>query len=184
MATERITNFKKLQVSGSTKEEAWSKAPFTIVGDATQAFKNWASKQTGAITDALKKEFYADYLTKHKETAGRGYSITEISAVKDTRERPFEMVDIKNEKGKRKYVTTYQIFDASTGQLLAETTETKAKAKEIAKRLYIEKGLKSDVVCLYTKTIEEGEPVAFRMKYTPSKNCKAGVYTVFGIEND
>ena len=41
----KVINFKKLEVTGATKEEALAKAPFQIIGDATQAFKNWKKKQ-------------------------------------------------------------------------------------------------------------------------------------------
>ena len=35
----QIMNFKRMEVTGATKEEALAKAPFDIMGDATQAYK-------------------------------------------------------------------------------------------------------------------------------------------------
>ena len=59
---------------------------------------------------------------------------------------------------------------------------TEAKAKEIAKNLYKEKGYKGNLICTYTKQVTEGEPVAFEVAYTPSKSSNVGTYLVFGIE--
>ena len=180
----QIMNFKRMEVTGTTKEEALAKAPFEIMGDATQAYKNWKKKQVNGVTDADKKQFMLDYLAKKsKNVAGVGFSITIESAVVDTRERPYSITDIKNEKGARKYVTTYQLTDKSTGAVLAETNETKAKAKEIAKSLYTDKGFKGEIVCTYTKQVAEGEAVAFTASYAPSKSSRVGNYLVFGIEN-
>ena len=180
----QIMNFKRLEVSGVTKDEALAKAPFFIQGDATQAYKKWRKKQTNGVTDADKKQFMLDYLaSKSKNAPGVGFSITIESAVADTRERPYTFNDVKNEKGARKYVKVYQIKDAATGAVLAETSETKAKAKELAKALYTEKGFKGDIVCSYTKQVVNGEPVAFTAKYTPSKSSRVGSYIVFGLEN-
>ena len=116
-------------------------------------------------------------------SAGVGFSITIESAVADTRERPYAITDVKNEKGARKYVTTYQLTDKATGAVLAETSETKAKAKEIAKSLYTDKGFKGEIVCNYTKQVVEGETVAFTASYAPSKSSRVGSYLIFGIEN-
>jgi hypothetical protein len=183
MANTAVINFKRVEVSGATKEEALAAAPFTVVGDATQAYKNWKEKQTGVISEAAKKEFFANYLAKKSKGApGLGYSITIEAAVADTRTRPYKITDVKNEQGKRHYVTTYRLVDKDTKELLASTKETKAKAKELAKNLYKEKGYKGNLICTYTKQVAEGEPVAFEVDYTPSKSSKVGTYLVFGIE--
>jgi len=178
----KVINFKKLEVTGATKEEALAKAPFQIIGDATQAFKNWKKKQTDGITDAMIKAFCLEYIEKKsKSAAGIGYSITVEAAVADTRERPYKINDVKNEKGKRKYVTTYELVDDTTGEVVAMTQETKAVAKEQAKELY-KKGFKHNITCKYTKQVLDGEPIAFTAEYTPSKSSKVGTYLVFGVE--
>ena len=41
----QIMNFKRMEVTGATKDEALAKAPFDIMGDATQAYKIWKKKQ-------------------------------------------------------------------------------------------------------------------------------------------
>lgn len=179
----QIMNFKRMEVNGATKEEALAKAPFDIMGDATQAYKIWRKKQVNGVTDADKKEFMLEYLAKKsKNCAGVGFSITIESAVADTRERPYKIEDVKNDKGARKYKTIYQIIDKATGAVIAQTDETKAKAKELAKALYTDKGFKGDLICTYTKQVVDGEPTAFTATYTPSKSSRVGSYLVFGIE--
>ena len=179
----QIMNFKRMEVNGATKEEALAKAPFDIMGDATQAYKIWRKKQVNGVTGADKKEFMLEYLAKKsKNCAGVGFSITIESAVADTRERPYKIEDVKNDKGARKYKTIYQIIDKATGAVIAQTDETKAKAKEIAKALYTDKGFKGDLICTYTKQVVDGEPTAFTATYTPSKSSRVGSYLVFGIE--
>jgi len=181
----QIMNFKRMEVNGATKEEALAKAPFDIMGDATQAYKIWRKKQVNGVTDSDKKQFMLDYLAKKsKNCTGVGFSITLESAVPDTRERPYRINDVKNEKGTRKYKTVYQIIDSATGSVLAETDETKAKAKEIAKALYTDHGFKGNLICNYTKQVLDGEPTAFTVTYTPSTSSRVGSYLVFGITRD
>lgn len=180
---ENVFSFRKVEVSGSTKKEALEKAPFYIQGDATPSYKKMLAELKEPLTDKIINEFCINYLKKNSKCApGSGFSITKQSAVVSTRNRPFKFTNVKNEKGKRKYVLTYQLIDKATGNVLAETNETKAKAKELAKKLYTENGFKGDIICTYTKQVTEGEPVAFECKYTPSKNSHSGLYLCFGIE--
>lgn len=194
-------NFKRMEVSGTTKEEALANAPFGIQGDATQAYRNARKNHTGTWTDANMKQFMLDYLTKKsKNLPGVGFSITVESAVADTRQRPYTIEDVKRE-GTSDYVQVYQLVDDETGAVVAETTpkrvektneagetklvwtnNTKADAKELGRELY-EDGYKGNLTCIRTKQVIGGQPVAFKMKYTPSKSARNGVYIVFGIEN-
>ena len=179
----QIKNFKRMEVTGATKEEALAKAPFDIMGDATQAYKIWKKKQVNGITEADKRQFEIDYLAKRsKSIDGAGFYIVEEAAVADTRERPYRVNDVKNGMGARTYKKIYQLLDKATGRVLAETDETKAKAKEIAKALYTEQGFKGDIVCTYTKQVVNGEPIAFTVSYAPSKSSRIGTYHVFGYE--
>ena len=179
----QIMNFKRMDVTGATKDEALAKAPFDIMGDATQAHKIWAKNQKNGITEADERQFELDYLAKKsKNVPGVGFVITKEAAVADTRERPYRITDKVNESGARKYKTTYQLIDKETGRVIAETDETKAKAKELAKALYTEKGFKGDLICTYTKQVVNGEPTAFTVEYTPSKSSRVGTYHVFGFE--
>lgn len=205
----QFLNFEVMEVNGATKEEALAKAPFSIMGDATQAFKNWKAKQVGGVTEADKKQFMLDYLTKKsKNCAGVGFAITLESAVKDTRMRPYTMVKHKNEDGARKFATVLVAYDKATGTPLIETPVkhvqakdkdgnllknedgtpkmvwkpgTKSTAEGLVKALYTDKDYKGNIICKYEKKVVEGDPVAFEVNYTPSTNCKVGSYLVFGI---
>ena len=179
----QFLNFKVMEVTGATKEEALNKAPFDIMGDATQAYKLWKKKQVNGVTEADKKMFMLDYLNKKsKNVTGVGFAITLESAVADTRERPYRIDDVKNELGARKYRTIYQLVDKATGKVLAQVDGTKAKAKELAKSFYTDRDYKGDLVCIYTKQVVDGQPTAFTATYTPSKSSRIGSYLVFGIE--
>lgn len=189
---EKIMNFKRMEVTGTTKEEALANAPFGIQGDATQAYRNARKNHKGAWTDVEMKQFMLDYLAKKsKNLPGVGFSITIESAVADTRERPYTKYDIKNTLGARKWTTIFQIYEnlgtkekPVRGELLVEAAgNTKSEASNKAKALYTESGLRKNIVCYYTKQVTEGEPIAFTMEYTPSKSSRIGTYLVFGIES-
>lgn len=188
--TQQVLNFKKVELTGTSKAEAFEKAPFYIQGDATQAFKLWKGKQTEAITDRSMRDFMIDYLQKKSKNApGIGFAITVESPVADTRERPWTIEDVKNE-GKRTYKKVIQLLDAETGKVLGEVADhedkegkpvraTKADAKELAKKL-IKDGFHGTIRGVSTKQVVSGEATLFTCKYTPSKSAKAGNWIVFG----
>lgn len=179
-----MANFKRVEVKAFTRAEAVEQVEdtFFVQRDATQA---WKKAGEPSPLDKEFKIFCANYLEKHTKNApGTACSITYKPGSADTRERPYKMNDVVNEKGKRKYVTTYIIKNKETGEELAKTTENKAKAKELAKKLYTEGGYRGSVICNYTKEVAEGEPIAFTMDYAPSKSSKEGHYIFFGIEKD
>lgn len=186
----QFLNFKVMEVTGATKEEALEKAPFDIMGDATQAYKIWKKKQVNGVTEADRKQFMLDYLSKKsKNVNGVGFSITQEAAVADTRERPYRINDVKNESGARKYKTIYQIYEnlgtpekPVKGKLLKEVDTTKSDSKNVGKSMWADEGFKGNVVCYYTKQVIEGEAIAWTGEYTPSKSSRVGSYLVFGIE--
>lgn len=175
----QATNFKRVEVKGFTKQEAVNQAPFQIIRDATQAWKAAGSP----ISEKPLKEFCGTYLEKHtKYAVGIGCSITIEAGSADTRERPYTVIPIKNEKGKRTYKTGYQGINPATGEILFTNFETKSKAQEVAKELYTKKDYKGDIFCKYVKAVVDGEVGAFEVKYTPSKSAKQGTYICFGVE--
>ena len=179
-----IMSFKKVEITGVSKEIAINDANlgFSIAGDATQAYKNWMKSRSGAVTDKDIKQFMVDYLQKKvKGAAGVGYCITIESAVADTRERPWTITDVKNEQGKRKFTKVYRLVDDATGEILGVNHETKASAKQMAKDI-IGNGFHGKMTCYISKDVAEGEPIAFRAEYTPSKASKNGRWLVFGNE--
>ena len=179
-----MANFKRVEVKAYTKAEAVDqvKDVFFVQRDATQA---WKKAGEPSPLDKEFKVFCANYLEKHTKNApGTACMITYRAGAADTRERPYKMNDVVNEKGQRKYVTTYLLKDKSTGEELAKTTENKKKAQELAKKLYIDGGFRGSIICTYTKEVAEGEPVAFTVDYAPSKSSKEGHYIFFGVEKD
>lgn len=178
MAT--FLSFKKVELSGMSKDEALSKAPFFIQGDATPAFRRWKETYEGPINEAAIRQFMLNYLEKKSKNApGTGFVITLDPAVADTRERPYKIND-RVSHGRRRYAKTYQLFDKE-GKLLGEMRGTQAKAKDLAKQLIMD-GFHGKGVCTYTQQVVEGEPVAFEFEYVPSKGTKPGTWLVFGIE--
>ena len=175
--------FTRVELTGTTKKEALDKAPFSIMGDATQAYKLWLKKQnTEKLTDNDVKEFMLEYLNKKsKLVPGVGYYITRVSAVDNTRERPYKIEDVKNELGRRKYKTVYRWTDNATGEIVAEEA-TKAAAKAAIKNLYTKKGYKGNATLALVKIVKEGQEIAAKATYTPSKSSCLGEYIAFGVE--
>jgi len=187
-----MVNFRKFEVSGATKAEALQKvadyfalnADGMVKGDATQAYKlakKKAQEAGKAWTASDENAFYNEYLTKKKAIAGEAYIRTVEAAVADTRERPYKITDVKNEKGKRKFKKFYTLIDKETGAVLKEVDTTKADAKNVAKQLIVD-GFHGKMYCKVTHQVVEGEPLVFEAEYAPSVSAKQGVYVVFGIE--
>jgi hypothetical protein len=174
--------FVNFNVVGETKKEALDKAEnLVLMGDATQAFKNWQKKVGASYTEKDVKEFMVDYLAKKGNKAGAGYYITKTAAVESTRVRPYKIENVKNEQGRRKTGRVYTLINAHTGEILSKITGTKKTAEDALKKLY-KNGLKADVNCEIQYMITEGEKLAFRAKYVPSKSAQIGEYVVFGLE--
>ena len=173
-------NFKTVEVNAYSKDEAIAQAPFQIIMDATQAWKAAGKPLMGTEL----KEFLATKLTKEtKYASGIGCIITVDPGTVDTRERPYAVADIKNEKGKRKFGMSFLVTDKETGEVkFIATGATKAEAIEKAKKLYTEKGYKGNLYGQYIKVVTEGEKGAFEVSYAPSKSAHLGKYIVFGVE--
>lgn len=173
-------NFKVVEVNAYSKDEAMQQAPFQIIRDATQA---WKAANKPLMGNELKEFLAAKLQEETKFANGIGCIITVDPGTKDTRERPYSVLDIKNEKGKRKFGMSFLVTDKATGEVLfIATGATKAEAIEKAKKLYTEKGFKGDLYGQYIKVVTEGEPGAFEVTYTPSKSTHLGKYLVFGVE--
>ena len=180
-----ILNFKKCELVAASKEEAIAMMEneyFHCQGDATQAFKNWKEKQTKGITERDIKEFMLDYLNKKgKNCPGAGYIITMDPAVKDTRERPYKIENVKGD-GKRKYKTTYVAIDNETNAPIGKWDTNKADALNAVKELYKSGAYKGSGRLDKVKEVVEGQATVATFDYAPSKNTKNGTYMCFGIE--
>jgi hypothetical protein len=176
--------FTRVELTGTTKKEALDKAPFSIMGDATQAWKLWLAKQDQEkMTEDDVKEFMIAYLQKKsKLVPGVGYYITRKPAVVDSRQRPYSIKNVKNELGRRKYKTIYRWVDDATGKVVVEVDTTKAKAEAALKDMYTKKGYKGNATLILLKKVSEGQEIAAKAKYTPSVNAQLGEYIAFGVE--
>lgn len=180
-----ILNFEKVEVVAESKEAAIAKVEetlFHVNGDATQAFKNWKSKQTQGITERDIKAFMLDYLAKKgKNCPGAGYIITMEPSVADTRERPYKIEDVKGD-GKREFKTFYKWIDRETKVTVCSVDTNKADAKNAIKELYKNGEYKGNADLVKTKDVVKGQAVVATAKYTPSKNTKNGTWLVFGLK--
>ena len=182
-----ILNFKKVEIVAESQEAAKEKMEETLFhynGDATQAYRNWKEKRgTKGVTERDVKEFMLDYLAKKSKNApGCGYLITVDSAVKDTRERPYRIVNVKNEEGKRKFKTFYVAFDKETNAVLGKWDTNKADALNGMKEMYKAGTFKGNFRLDKVKEVVEGHATVAEGYYSPSKNTKNGTYIAFGIE--
>lgn len=181
-----ILNFKKIEVTSESKEAAIANVEenyFHINGDATQAYKNWVEKQTHDITDRDIKEFMLEYLSKKtKNCPNAGFVIVAEPAVCDTRLRPYEIENVKNEEGKRKFKTVYAAVDNETGVMFGKWDTNKADALNSVKEMYKSGEYKGSGKLIKIKEVVEGQATVATFKYAPSKNTKKGRYIFFGIE--
>ena len=181
-----ILNFKKVEVVAESKEVAKEKIEeqyFHIQGDATQAYKNFCDKQGGALTDHVLKAFMLDYLAKKsKNCPGAGFMITLDSAVKDSRERPYKIEDVKNEQGKRKTKRFYKWIDRESKTVICQVDTNKTDAKNAIKELDKSGEYKGHADLVITYDVVEGQAIVATADYTPSINTKNGKWLAFGIE--
>lgn len=175
-------NIKTLQFTAFSKKEAEEKSAaegIQSIKDATIAWKKAGSPQVGAAYN----EFCAEYLKKNTKNAeGIGCIITLKSGVADTKDRPYKVEIVKNEKGKRSWKTAFNLIDRESGKLLKTVIGTKKIAEAKAKELYVGTGYKGTVDATYAKVVTEGETKAFVVKYNPSVTTVEGSYLVFGIQ--
>lgn len=177
-------NFKKLELSGRSKEDAFAQAPFEVKGNATLSYRKWLQTNKGSVNSMELREFMLKYLEEHsKNGKGIGFYIEVKSASLNRSKKPYQLKNIAT-TGPRKYKSIYQIIDRASNTILAEISENKAMAKEVAKKLYTENGFTGDLVCKLVKQVVEGESTVFEVSYKPSKNTCDGTYIVFGIAKD
>jgi len=181
-----ILNFKKVEIVAESKEAAKAEMEskyFHYVGDATQAFKNFKESIGGAVTERAIKEFMLTYLEgKTKNAPGSGFLITLDAAVKDTRERPYRIVNVKNTQGKRKMKRVYVWKDVDTDKEIISVDTNKADAENKLKEVYATGSYKGHAKLFIQSVVAEGQDVVAEAFYTPSAGTKNGQYLAFGIE--
>lgn len=180
-----MTNFKLEQVNAFSREqvEAVAKPFFTIYKDATQEWKKQGQPVVGTPEF---KEFAKGYCkSKLKNAENLGAIVTIKKGQPSTRENPFKIENVKNEQGPRKYETVYEGFEVGTDRKLFTVAGKKEDARKEIAKLYEtdEKGncsFTGDVEVFYKRVVKEGEPLAMKASYTPSKNTNEGIYVIFG----
>lgn len=184
METKNYYSFRKIEVTGETKQEAYDKAPFTIARDVTPSFEAWKKSQTNGVTERdIKAWMLAKLDEVTKSAAGSGLSITVQSAIKNTNKRPYTCENVVNKSGKRQWKTFYQWVDDETGQVVKTFDKTKADAFAKMKEAVASGEYKGSYSLVPNKQVVKGEGVLGRIKYTPSKASRVGTYILFGIEN-
>lgn len=173
-----MTNFKNVEVKAFSKTEAMEKAPFDIINDATQAWKNAGSPLTG---NDLKEFMAAQLQKKTKFAEGIGCILTIDPGTPDTRNRPYLIENVKNEQGKRSFKKAFLIIDKDTNTILGEVFGNQTDAEAELKSLYVN-GYKGTAIVRIIHDVVEGEPIAFTGKYVASKNAHEGTYFAFGVE--
>lgn len=180
-----MAHFKSIKLTGTTYEDALANAPYGIQGNATQAWKNYMTKNPGlAITDETKRQWMEDYLNKKsKSIAGVGFYIVEVPAVVSDRKRPYNIEKIKNDQGARKFKRVYVGINEETGVEEFVCKTNASDAENMLKNYYINGGT-SPVRIDVRMDCVEGVVTIRRGKYAPSKGSHPCTVEAFGIVND
>lgn len=208
-------NFKSFKVSGESKQAAFEpveKEHFFLQKEATASWKKFHETHS-VVTENDEKEFMLNYLKENSKNApGVGFYVTLKSAVKNTRERPWEVTDIKTE-GKRDTQKKFDLVDHDTKEVLKTIKSERVKNKKAGQPILDKEGNDTGRVEPETKVIRPtkttakeaakelikngfhgtidivmgkesigADPVVATVKYKGSKNSCAGQYLVFGIE--
>lgn len=172
---EKTTYFKKFEVIGVTKDAAMKESNLNLRVDATQAYKKWA--KDNAVSEDNLRDWMKDYLSKKKFTMPNdGAYIVLQSAVVDTRERPYNIENVKYEAKTHTPESWYVLRDMTGNEVGREKTK---KAAEQAVREYIT-DYKEDVNVYREWAPKEKNSLVIKGRYTPSKGSQPCKLLVFG----
>lgn len=168
--------FKKYETIGTTKDAAKEEAKdLTLMVDATQAYNKWA-KENPTNEDNIKC-WMKDYLKKKKyDKPGIGAYIVLQTGVKDTRERPYQIENVKYDAKTHTAEHFYVLRDTTNHEVGREKTK---KAAEQAVREFITE-YKEDVYVFHEWVPKEKNALVLKGKYTPSKGSQPYKLLVFG----
>lgn len=171
-------NLKVVEVKAYSKEEAGSQVPFQVVLDATQA---WKAAGSPAVGSSLEEFALAKLRKETKLVAGAGVIVSVDPGVKDTKQFPYDVVDVVGE-GQRKWETVLEFINRDTKEIVATFTgKTKLEAKAEAKAYLAQNRIPNNFDAVYKKVVVEGEPLAFSINYSPSIRTHLGTYLLIGI---
>lgn len=168
--------FRKLEVVGTTKDEAMNNAPFNLRVNATAAYKKWRETATD-VSDSALAEWMKEYLRVKKfNTAGDGAYIITQSPVGDTRKRPYQVEKIKHDAKTHTPQLMYVVRTAN-GDVVA--TEKKSNDALAAAKDFVA-DVHEDVFIKREGVIKEGNADYAVVHYTPSKGTKNAILLCFG----
>lgn len=173
--------FKSLEVTGTTKEEAFANTPFTApVTTWTNATQKWQNflKKNPAPTQAEIKQFELDYAKEKKLAPGQAAYIVKEAGVADSRERPYKVENVKHE-GTRKNTGIHVAYNLATDEKLCNLAAKKADSIDMVKKMIASGKYRCDIKIDKERVYDD--PTVAIVRYTPSKNRKVGTYRVFGF---
>ena len=141
---------------------SWLKAGSPAVG--TEEFFDFAKN--------MMKKTHLD------NTTGAGLLVVEEKGSKDTRKRPYKIINNIVE-GVKKYETIYEVRRKDDGTLVG-TARKKKDAFKLVRKAMAE--VQADMECRIVKVVKDNKDLAFTAEYVPSINTNLGTYTVFGNE--
>ncbi|MEE3343910.1 MAG: hypothetical protein VZS44_07470 [Bacilli bacterium] len=167
--------FKKFETIGKTKDEAKANSGLNLRVDATQSYKKWA--ENNVTSEENVKEWMKEFLKKKKfDMPNDGAYIVLQSAISDTRERPYQLEDIKYETKTHTPESWYVLRDMTGNEVGREKTKNAAKQ---AVREFIT-DYKENVNVYREWAPKEKNSLVLKGTYTPSKGTRPCKLLVFG----
>ena len=182
-----VADFVRQTMMGYNETDAFKDLPFSVIGDATDAFNKWKDSYKHEMTEMAENKFMLDYLEKMARNApGVGYSIMLDEPRQDTRVRPWKFTSVPGYRKLSKKVLEdiIQVIghdrDGKT-YLFGEVRGHFKNAMKIARQAYAD-GFKGHIEGRHVFRVPEGiEDGCFEGDYCPSKWANEGVWICFGM---
>lgn len=172
------TFFKKFEVIGTTKDDAFANAaPLNLRVDATQAYKKWAKENP--TNEINVREWMEEYLKKKKFTMPNdGAYIVIQSPILDTRERPYKVEKPKYDARTHSPEKFYIVRNAAGNEVGRD--KTSKGAEQIGKE-YVTTNKESVTLNIEWRA-KEKNTLYETINYTPSKGTVPCKLLVFGYQ--
>ena len=162
-------------IAHSTKEaiEIAKEQGIKVVRNVTPSYQ----AQDDINTEDELRDFAEKMLKKNRlaDQEGVGCIVVQMAGSADTRKRPYEFINHKN-NGPSKKVRVFEVQKKSDGQVIG-TALSKKEAIYLAKNKMRE--YREDLICKQCYRILGENEIAFALDYVPSINTKEGIYIVF-----
>ena len=162
-------------------EDAVKQSGFNeVVHNSTMAW----NKHCGTINGEEFDKFTDEQINKFtKQIVGDACAVVVEKGYPDTKMNPYTIKNKTNKLGKRTYETAMMVVGNDSGKVYFIDKGKKTEVANKLRKMYSNREIKEDVTIQYIKTIKEGEPEAFSVKYSPSEKCKLGTYVFFGMKD-